>query len=379
MRNEHHGWSITELDHVPKTGINVMSTFSCGGGSSMGYKLAGCNVIAANDIDPEMAHHYKLNLKPDNYYLCPIKELLTMDLPQELFGIDILDGSPPCSTFSTSSAKRESLWGKDKHFREGQVKQVLSDLFFDYLDLVDRLNPKIAIAENVSGMLLGNAKGYTRAILRRFKEIGYHPQLFLLNASDCGVPQRRKRVFFCAFRDDLKLKPLVLNPKMEKVSVERALADIELTESEKSDCELDRPTDNLWWPLTRPGEGYHEAVLRMGLPIKLWNHIKIHPKKPSPTLTASDILSHHSEQRRLCLREFKRLGSFPDDYQTENDKIGKYLIGMSVPPRMTEVVAVAICEQWLGVNYENNKEGQDKKKSRAQRESPNQGHGRSIP
>ena len=160
----------------------------------MGYKLAGCDVVAANDIDPEMAHHYKANLSPKHFFLCSISDLLEKSLPKELYSLDILDGSPPCSTFSVAGS-REKSWGKNKHFREGQAKQVLSDLFFDYLDLVEKLRPKAAIAENVKGMIAGNARGYTKAVLRRFKDIGYKPQLFVVNAADCGVPQKRERVF----------------------------------------------------------------------------------------------------------------------------------------------------------------------------------------
>ena len=155
-------WNLSDLELVPKNGVKVMSTFACGGGSSMGYKRAGCTIVAANDIDPEMAWHYKRNLNPPLYFLCPIGDLLTKDLPLELYNLDILDGSPPCSTFSMAGS-REKAWGVEKHFREGQAKQVLSDLFFDYLDLVGRLKPKVAIAENVKGMLIGNAKGYNCA------------------------------------------------------------------------------------------------------------------------------------------------------------------------------------------------------------------------
>ena len=56
--------------------------------------------------------------------------------------------------------------------------------------------------------------------------------------------------------------------------------------------------------------------------------------------------------RSLTYREAKRIGSFPDDYHAKTDKIGKYMIGMSVPPKMAEQVARAVCEQWLGVQYE---------------------------
>ena len=98
-------WMLSDLKDVPQNGIKVMSTFACGGGSSMGYKRAGCEIVAANDIDPEMAWHYKRNLNPPNYFLCPIRDLLTAELPPELFNLDILDGSPPCSTFSPVAVK----------------------------------------------------------------------------------------------------------------------------------------------------------------------------------------------------------------------------------------------------------------------------------
>ena len=55
--------------------------------------------------------------------------------------------------------------------------------------------------------------------------------------------------------------------------------------------------------------------------------------------------------RKLTLREFVRINSFPDDYQFESKRIGTYMIGMSVPPKMTEQLARAVCAQWLGVKY----------------------------
>jgi DNA (cytosine-5)-methyltransferase 1 len=345
-------WSLADLQAVPQNGVKVMSTFACGGGSSMGYKLAGCDVIAANDIDPEMAWHYKRNLNPPLYFLCPIGDLLTKDLPPELYDLDILDGSPPCSTFSMAGS-REKAWGKEKHFREGQAKQVLSDLFFDYLDLVDRLRPKVAIAENVKGMLIGNAKGYTKMVMARFKEIGYRPQLFLLNGADCGVPQRRERVFFVAVRDDIDAPPLKLAPTHRWISAGEATADLQvLTDVEVADTKP-TGTDKRFYHKTKPGENYSAACFRENGKKSFFNHTRLHKDRPSPTFTAqADKYNHWSEMRSLTYREAKRLGSFPDDYQAKTDKIGKYMIGMSVPPKMTEQVARAVCEQWLGVEYD---------------------------
>jgi DNA (cytosine-5)-methyltransferase 1 len=339
-------WRLADLANVPQNGLKVMSTFACGGGSSMGYKRAGCTIIAANDIDPEMAWHYKHNLKPPLYYLCPIRDLLTAELPPELFDLDILDGSPPCSTFSMAGS-REDAWGKDKHFREGQAKQVLSDLFFDFLDLVGRLRPRVVIAENVKGMILGNAKGYTKLVMSRLKELGYRPQLFLLNAADCGVPQRRERVFFCAVRDDIKAPALALKPQHRWIGAGEATRDLLRSVDEINDT-APSATDLRFWKGTFPGQSFKHECERITGKASFFSHVKLHADQPSPSLTAqAHTFAHWSECRTLTFREWKRLGSFPDDYHAQSDKIGKYMIGMSVPPKMTEVVARAVADQWL--------------------------------
>lgn len=355
--NNPHAWFLSDLANVEKNGLKVMSTFACGGGSSMGYKRAGCEVVAANDIDPEMAWHYKLNIKPKHYFLCPIRDLITADLPDELFNLDILDGSPPCSTFSMAGS-REKAWGKEKHFREGQAKQVLSDLFFDYLDLVERLQPRVAIAENVKGMLIGNAKGYTKMVMARLKEIGYRPQLFLVNAADCGVPQRRERVFFVAIRDNIDAPPLKLAPKHRWISAGEATADLqELTDDEIRDTAPTNERARLY-PITKEGESMACACMKLKGKGNFFTTTRLDRNAPSCTITSvRDVVYHWDQCRRLSFRELKRLGSFPDDYQAKSDKIGKYMIGMSVPPKMTEQVARAVIDQWLLSKEVTNAEG----------------------
>ena len=313
----------------------------------MGYKLAGCDVVAANDIDPEMEWHYRKNLAPKLFYRCPIGELIGAVLPEELHDLDILDGSPPCSTFSMAGS-REKSWGKEKHFREGQAKQVLSDLFFDFLNLAEKLKPRVVIAENVKGMLVGNAKGYTKAVCDRLREIGYWPQVFLVNAARCGVPQKRERVFFCAARADLKCAPLVLAPAESVITAAEATADIqELSKDEMRD-NGPAASDLKWWRLTPRGKSYTEAVQRREGRQSLFQHVRLNGNDAAPTLSSNHTLFTHWDQcRRLTFREWKRLGSFPDDYVAKDEKIGKYMVGMSVPPRMTECVAKAVIDQWL--------------------------------
>jgi DNA (cytosine-5)-methyltransferase 1 len=327
-----------------------MSTFACGGGSSMGYKRAGYEVVAANDIDPQTARHYRRNLAPRHYFLCPIRDLLAKPLPAELHRLDILDGSPPCSTFSMAG-DREKGWGKEKYFREGQAKQVLSDLFFDFLDVAERLRPRAIVAENVKGMVIGNAKGYAKLVLARLREIGYRPQLFLLNAADYGVPQRRVRVFFCAVRGDIAALKLDLAPPagVRYIGVAEALADLAPSSEEERRGAAFSSMDFKWWPRTAPGDAYSAAAKEALGQNKMYSHMRLHPRRPAPTLTAHHgSFKHWAEMRTLTFREFKRLGSFPDDYWAETESFGKYLVGMSVPPKMAEYVAREIGRQWLG-------------------------------
>ncbi len=330
-------WQLTDLAEVQKHGHLVFSTFACGGGSSMGYKLAGFDVIGANDIDPQMEKVYRANLHPLMFFKAPIGDLLNATLPPQLYDLDVLDGSPPCSTFSMSGS-REKAWKKDKKFREGQSKQVLSDLFFDWIALVDKLKPKVAVAENVKGMLLGNAKAYTQTIRRKMEAIGYDVQIFLLNASRMGVPQRRERVFFIGRRRDLNWPPLQLS-----------FVDAPIVFSEVDDGIVDNPEsivpcDRALWERCLPGDSI-ASVHPKG---NRFNSIKMHPNKVANTIAAGSALYHHTQARKLTTAELLKIGSFPQDYNFL-DVDPQYLIGMSVPPVMMARVAHEIAHQWFSV------------------------------
>lgn len=202
MHKFDYRWTLADA-HFTKDKGTVFSCFACGGGSSMGYKLAGFDVIGCNEIDHRMMFTYCKNHNPRFPFLEPIQTFKDkQDLPPELFNLDILDGSPPCSTFSMAGS-REEAWGKMKKFREGQAEQVLDTLFFDFIQLAKRLQPKVVVAENVKGLLLGSAKEYMTNIYRGFDDAGYYVNHYLLDAQTMGVPQRRQRVFFVCLRKDL--------------------------------------------------------------------------------------------------------------------------------------------------------------------------------
>ena len=115
-----------------------------------------------------------------------------------------------CDTIQRAVFKRYANRGKSKKFREGQAYQVLDDLFFEFIKLAEKLKPKIIVAENVKGILMGNARGYVNLIIKKLDEVGYKTQIFLLNSARMGVPQKRERVFFIATRKDLELPTIKL-------------------------------------------------------------------------------------------------------------------------------------------------------------------------
>jgi DNA (cytosine-5)-methyltransferase 1 len=332
-------WNLTDLKKVEKNGLKVFSCFACGGGSTMGYKLAGFDVIGANDIDPEMAWHYKTNHNPKHYFLEDIRKFSKReDLPKELYSLDILDGSPPCSSFSMAGARQKG-WGKKKVFREGQTSQVLDDLFFDFIELARRLQPKVVVAENVKGLIQGNAKGYVKQIINLFNVAGYNVQLFLLNAATMGVPQKRERVFFVCSRKDLELPKLKMGFCQKPIVAAEIIDDNDKSETITAD-------QKKWWRLAKPGDAFSKNH-----PKGHWfNAFKINRKLPINTIAAAAGNAgcyHDVYPRKLNTREYSLAGSYPLDYVFHVKMKPVYIIGMSVPPLMTYGVANQIYQQWL--------------------------------
>jgi len=350
-----YNWKLSEANFTKDKG-KVFSCFACGGGSTMGYKLAGYDVIGSLDIDPKMMEIYRENHKPKYSFIESITEFKNReDLPSELFNLDILDGSPPCSSFSMAG-NREKDWGKSKKFREGQAEQVLDTLFFDFIDLAERLKPKVVVAENVKGLLLGNAKKYLAEIYKAFDKAGYHCQHFLLNAADMGVPQRRERVFFICLRKDLS------EPFMEQVDLFLERPEIKMEFNEpwvkfgdfyKDGSENDRPISEntemmrLWRLRDENDRALNQASIREDGVDKFFNSRYLAKKKTPPTLIANnDCAILMDEPRRPNKEEVCFIGSFPQDYNFLKQKYS-YVVGMSVPPLMTAKISEQIFNQWL--------------------------------
>jgi len=345
-------WNLKDANFTKDKGT-VFSCFACGGGSTMGYKLAGFDVLGCNEIDPKMIEAYKINHNPKYAYLEPIQTFkLRKDLPKELYNLDILDGSPPCSSFSMAG-NREKDWGKEKKFREGQSEQVLDTLFFDFIDLAKELQPKVVVAENVAGMMFGSAKEYVKKVYTELKKAGYQLKIepYLLDASTMGVPQRRRRVFFIALRNDLAdqfIEPLDLfqiAPKLDLKFNEKPILFGELI-----DCKGRELSDNMkkvWEYRSFGDSAMQQGCERLNGKKSYFSQSYLYKNKTPGTLT-----SHEDSQvlfdapRYTSKNEACKIGTFPLDYNF-NKKKPHYLIGMSVPPVMIANISTEIYNQWL--------------------------------
>jgi len=332
-------WSFK--DYPKKKKYTVFGTFLCGGGSTMGYKLAGYNHLGGIELDPKMAAVYKTNHNPKYLFNEDIRAFnKRKDLPEELFSLDILDGSPPCTTFSIAG-KREKTWGKEKKFAEGQKLQRLDDLVFVYCETIAKLKPKVCILENVSGIIKGNAKWYSKKIIECLSKAGYSVQVFLLDSATMGVPQRRQRVFFIGrlkklnwpkLKLDFNEKPVYFREVFDKTDTKRDLSDYFY---------------KLWLNRKPKDTNLSDICKRMEGKEKLWSQHIFKKNEIPVTIVASTTESPlYDIPRSLNKKELLKICSFPFDYDFCS-ATPLYVMGMSVPPVMMANISEQIRVQWL--------------------------------
>lgn len=321
--------------------FEVVSLFAGGGGSSTGYRMAGAKVLAINEFIPEAIATYRANW-PDTTILPGDVRKLT---PQQILAeigkqkneLDLLDGSPPCSAFSTFGA-REKNWGKTKKYSDAKQSNV-EDLFFEYIRILRGLMPKAFIAENVAGLTKGIAKGYLNEILRELRSCNYNVECKILDAKWLGIPQSRQRTIFVGVRNDLwkvdykdKLHPI---PNNKLITLKSAFANLKITSQDKLDTDITKYA--IYKLLKNMAMGEQHA--------KRFSLYKSHPLKPSYCITATNgnigaANAVHWDNRAFTVAEIKRIMSVPDDYiltGTYQQKVER--LGRMVAPLMMKAVA----------------------------------------
>lgn len=333
--------------------FEVVSLFAGGGGSSTGYRMAGGKVLAVNEFIPEAINTYQANWPTTKILPGDVRKLTAEHILEAIDRksgeLDILDGSPPCSAFSTAGS-REKGWGKTKKYSDAEQSNV-EDLFFEYIRILRGIQPKVFIAENVSGLAKGTAKGYLNEILRELRASGYQVSCRILDAKWLGVPQSRQRTIFVGVRNDLwkpkyqgKLHP---SPLPHIVKLYDAFNGLGFSDQDRVETDLTRFAT------------YRELIKlpRGGQSKKYFQLTKADPNSVAGCITATTgaigaAACRHWENRAFTVAEVKRIMSIPDDYiltGTYQQQVER--LGRMVAPFMMRAVAENLLS--LGVFNEN--------------------------
>ena len=307
--------------------INIITTFAGCGGSSLGYRYNGGTIRWANEVVDEARAVYEANASP--YTIVDsrdIREIDPLEVAYKAGGdIDILDGSPPCSSFSTAG-KRHKLWGKEKSYSSLSSLQRTDDLFYEYLRFAVNIKPKVFIAENVIGLITGTGKGRYKQIFSAMQDCGYSVKSARIDAAWLGVPQLRERLIFIGIRNDLttKLSHAFPKPLPYYYTVRDALPHI---------ISVQRGTKpNNWQPSDKPAPAV--AVKDRNSSIKAYFS------------GGGFVETVGMERRKYTIEELKVICGFPKDFKVTGSYEQQYeRLARAVPPPMMRHISAGIISQ----------------------------------
>lgn len=371
----------------PLKTLYSVDLFAGAGGLTEGFREQGFHPLAANDFDADAAKTFQKNFEETPFLLRSIADVSDKEMRDtaklRVGQLDVLLGGPPCQAFS--------VYNHQRGFHDER-----SGLFREYLRIVEALEPKVVVMENVTGMTSLDGGRAVDEIRTRLDELGYHVEFRILRAEDFGVPQERRRVFFVGSRIGPVRWPAPSHGSPEDllaanldpfVTVEDAIGDLPLLRMGDGSDELR--------PYTRTAKTEYQRDMRRGskgvtvhfapvlapinvqrmkhipqggswrdIPTKLLpagmklarrsDHTKRYGRlKPSglfsTILTKADLhwgaFIHPHQDRTLTVRECARAQSFPDAFEFIGARGEQYRqVGNAVPPKLAAAVAQAVRE-----------------------------------
>lgn len=342
--------------------MNIIDLFSGAGGFSYGFQKAGYNIIASNDIWQDAINTINYNHGKEIGHNLPISEFNDTILPTILRdnNVDGVIGGPPCQGFSMVGTRKEN----DER----------NNLYLEYVRTVELTNPQFFVLENVPGLLSMSEGYFKKDIINRFTKLGYNVTYKVLTASDYGVPQARKRVFFIGIRKSLGIGEFDFEVFHERykenmVTCQEAISD--LPSYEKMERYISKPLNT-----------FQSEMRKNSGSIVLNNEITNHQQKTIDIISMvpdggsikdlseeyykvrnysaafkrmkSDGVSstidcghrnyfHYKFNRVPTVRESARIQTFPDDYLFTGSKTSQYTqVGNAVPSKLSYKIASAI-------------------------------------
>lgn len=373
--------TMPEITAVPHNGYRIVSTFSGCGGSCLGFRWAGFETLWANEFIPAAQETYRANHPGVHLDTRDIRQVTAEDILRQtglaVGMLDVLEGSPPCASFSTAG-KREAGWGKVKAYSD--TKQRTDDLFFEYIRLLEGLQPKVFVAENVKGLVTGTAKGYFKQIHGAMTQAGYTVSCRVLDAQFFGVPQHRERAIFIGVRKDLGVAPSHPKPQTGPIPLREALPNIQQIGSNGgftqsvgmipatvpartigvgpttgngraslgtcvADADISRYAIGREWDKLKVGQ-------KSGKYLSL---VKADPAQPCPcvTQTGGTVISaasvvHPFQKRKFTIEELRIICGFPPDFALTGTYGQQWeRLGRAVPPPMMKAIAEHVRDHLL--------------------------------
>lgn len=331
--------------------MNLISLFAGAGGLDLGFEKAGFTIVAANEFDKTIWETYEKN-HTTNLIKGDICEIPSDKFPE----CDGIIGGPPCQSWSEAG----SLKGID---------DPRGKLFYQYIRILKDKKPKFFLAENVKGMMAKRHNSAVENIVSQFEEAGYDVFIHLLNASDYGVPQDRKRVFYIGFRKDLNIKfDNPPKPYPVKLTFKDAIYDLKdsaipALEKNKTNGDKCKFLNHEYFI------GAYSPIFMSRNRVRQWDQpaftvqasgrqCQLHPQAPKMLKIDANknIFEPGKEElyRRLTVRECARIQGFPDDfkfYYTNLNDAYK-MIGNAVPVNLAYMIAKEILSVLNNANAE---------------------------
>lgn len=314
------------LKNKDKSPYSVIELFAGAGGTALGFENAGLNHILFNELDKTCAETLRNNFKG--------AVVLNEDVRSVCFSswkdkVDIVQAGFPCQAFSYAG---ERLGFEDTR----------GTLFFEFARCVKETNPKIAVGENVKGLLKHDNGKTLKTMVNILHDLGYRVKYKILRSQYLDVPQKRERLIIIAIRNDLNIPFIFPKEKNYTVSLREALKDCPKSEGQKYPLKKEKilklvPEGGYWKDLPVDlqkeymGASFYHSGGRTGMARRLaWD-------EPSLTLTCSPAQKqtercHPSETRPLTVREYARIQTFPDSWKFAGSTGAQYKqIGNAVP------------------------------------------------
>ncbi len=333
-----------------KRKYKVLELFAGAGGLALGLHEAGFEAVGLVELDKHASNTLMSN-KPD----WPVFNINIIDFNKNLHDyisdhetVDVVSGGFPCQPFSYAG-----------------IGLGLSDtrgtLFFEFADIVKKLNPKVFLAENVKGLTTHDKGRTLKTILKVFDEIGYNVNYRILNANNYDVAQKRERLVIIGIRKDLPNTYEYPQPSEHKLVLRDVLQNVPLSDGAKYPESKRKilalvPPGGCWRHL--PDElareymagSYHLGGGKTGMARRIsWD-------EPCLTLTCSPAQKqtercHPDETRPFTIREYARIQTFPDSWAFKGGLSSQYKqIGNAVPVQLAKKIGLSI-KQYLD-NYQ---------------------------